>query len=334
MRKLFVAYLGLSLVSKCAIGTQRIEMLWGTPNAGLSLTSTPVVITDDTNKGEIKITTPTNFSAMKIDSWCSIDKISGVEADRVLYLAYPKNWVSAEGLAFTFQKLTASPTMYDESNIPLGYYGGYVSERKMSTGEATCSPAGSMSNSPIPLPVTNITIPFSIDRKNTWPGVYNVTIPLTIGMYEHFYSQFTPGVLGKNWFARANESGSRFNVNTNITVNSKCDISTKNIELDYGNISADIVHDRKISKNARVNCNYSSKVSLKILGGQVQNDGVLVPCGSNLECLVAINDKANIDIDMQGNEIRDFVVSSKLKVGGQVIPGHIVGNAVLEFIVH
>ncbi|CTT83222.1 hypothetical protein [Escherichia coli] len=127
-------------------------------------------------------------------------------------------------------------------------------------------------------------IKIEIDRSNSWPGVYYLNLPIKVA-YEENKGNYS-GQNGNGWqeYANAIRSFSPVNSdNVNITINSKCDIGEKVLNVNMGDSITPDMAKKGVEKkiNVSLTCNSLAKVSLSLKGTDII-DGInnKTRCGS------------------------------------------------------
>ena len=329
-----------TLYSSFVFSFGNIEMVW-VPSNGVNVSSPSVTVNDYNNVGNVNITTVNGFAAVKSASHCDVQSISGTKSvDRVVKFAIPEDLIaSGNEPSIKFGRLSGSSLIEESSGLTghRQYYRSYPLHAY--EGSVGCSPVGTSTGGDlVPIPAQTFLLPYEVFKGNAYPGDYRLSIPVYIGIYENFCSIDGPcrdnGLLGGPNFWGGITNQSRMFVDVNVKIKSKCQISQRTVNLDYGRISRNEIRDRKITSYYDLQCNSPTRVSVKILDGATDSSGKgrLVSCGDSLQCLVSVNDRISDNISVNG--VERLSISSQLKpVGDKIKAGDFSGSAILEILI-
>ncbi|EFB2837590.1 nuclease PIN [Escherichia coli] len=171
-----------------------------------------------------------------------------------------------------------------------------------------------------------------IDRRNAWPGVYSLSLPIKVAFEENKGRYMGDDVNGWRGFANAMKNFTLINTdNVIITITSKCDIVDKVLNVNMGDsITPDMAKNGVEKKvNVSLTCNSLAKVSLSLKGTDII-DGInnKTRCGSG-SCTLNFDDgNYNKVIDVS-NGLHTVPISILFQ-DNNAIPGSFNGGAVLS----
>ncbi|EHJ4094748.1 nuclease PIN [Escherichia fergusonii] len=171
-----------------------------------------------------------------------------------------------------------------------------------------------------------------IDRKNAWPGVYSLSLPIKVAFEENKGGYTGDDVNGWRGFANAMKNFTPINTdNVTITITSKCNIVDKVLNVNMGDsITPDMAKNGVEKKvNVSLTCNALAKVSLSLKGTDII-DGInnKTRCGSG-SCTLNFDD-GNYNKVIDVNNSLYTVPISIFFQDNNAIPGNFNGSAVLS----
>ncbi|EPW1927964.1 nuclease PIN [Escherichia coli] len=175
-------------------------------------------------------------------------------------------------------------------------------------------------------------IKLEIDRKNAWPGVYSLSLPIKVAFEENKGKYMGDDSNGWRGFSNAMKNFSTINTdNVTITIKSKCDIVDKVLNVNMGDSITPDMAKKGVEKkiNVSLTCNALAKVSLSLKGTDII-DGInnKTRCGSG-SCTLNFND-GNYNKVIDVNNSLYVVPISILFQDNNAIPGNFNGSAVLS----
>ncbi|HIH9051499.1 TPA: hypothetical protein ACYUXQ_004145 [Escherichia coli] len=134
-----------------------------------------------------------------------------------------------------------------------------------------------------------------IDRAFAFPGRYNLTLPIKSAYEENKGHYDGPAEDGWRNYATIMKSYPTIDTkNIDISVRSSCNISTKNIHIDYGNINAnDALAGVRKNASFNISCSAPTRVQLEIDGGNIEGVKNKTSCGDGICTLTFPSGKAN-----------------------------------------
>nr|WP_228929163.1 PapG chaperone-binding domain-containing protein [Escherichia marmotae] len=169
-----------------------------------------------------------------------------------------------------------------------------------------------------------------IDRSSAFPGVYNISLPVKVALEENKGNY--QGDAGGGWreYASAMQSFPVIDSNNvSISIRSRCSISTKELNVDFKEITAERALSG-IDKNTSFNitCDAPAKVKLSLQGGGVDGAKNKTKCGSGI-CTLTLDgsDEKTITISSAGSKTVDLNTHFKTN---QLFSGEFSGSMVLS----
>ncbi|EJH1737843.1 nuclease PIN, partial [Escherichia coli] len=136
-------------------------------------------------------------------------------------------------------------------------------------------------------------IKLEIDRRNAWPGVYSISLPIKVAFEENKGRYSGDNSNGWRGFANAIKNFTPINTdNVTITITSKCDIVDKVLNVNMGDSITPDMAKKGVEKkvNLSLTCNSLAKLSLSLKGTDII-DGInnKTRCGSG-SCTLKFDD--------------------------------------------
>ncbi|EFU2738095.1 nuclease PIN [Escherichia coli] len=171
-----------------------------------------------------------------------------------------------------------------------------------------------------------------IDRATAFPGVYNIQLPVKSGYEENKGSYDGPAGTG-GWRDYADALKRFDNIDSSglqIEIRSACDISAKDIFINYGDININNALSgvrKKVTFN--VFCSAPAKVRLEILGGSVDGNKNKINCGDGVCTLMFSSGSADENLTFHSQGRKTVEIESLFKTN-EVTAGEFSGSAILR----
>lgn len=172
-----------------------------------------------------------------------------------------------------------------------------------------------------------------IDRATAFPGVYNIQLPVK-SAYEENKGYYYGGPAGSGGWRDYAGALSRFqNIDSSglqVELRSACDISAKNIFINYGDININNALSgvrKKVTFD--VFCSAPAKVRLEILGGSVDGNKNKINCGDGICTLMFSSGSTDENLSFYSQGRKTIEVESLFKTN-KVTAGAFSGSAILR----
>lgn len=160
---------------------------------------------------------------------------------------------------------------------------------------------------------TNGNFTLHIDRASAFPGRYNLQLPIKSAIEEN--KGYFEGQDDNGWrnYATIMKSYPVIDTkNISIDVRSKCNVSTNNIIIDYGNINAnDALAGIKKNVSFNISCSAPTRVQLDINGGNVDRNKT--SCGDGICTLNFSSGKASETLTLLSAGSKTVIIESLFK---------------------
>lgn len=181
-------------------------------------------------------------------------------------------------------------------------------------------------------------IKMTIPRQSVPAGVYNVSIPYKYAYEEHKHAGST--YPGSSIISDVLSVPDKY-INARVTVVSKCDISTKSINLSHGEMAGRLADKNKTRPyNVNLTCREGTSVSVKLTGshtisGKTEN---FTRCGDGGVCELLFNDgngdKYKDTFRISGTKTLAVTSTYHLNDISHPVAGSFTGSGIMQILVN
>lgn len=171
-----------------------------------------------------------------------------------------------------------------------------------------------------------------VDRATAFPGVYSIQLPVKSGYEENKGSYNGPAGTG-GWRDYADALKGFDTIDSSglqLEIRSACEISTKDILINYGDINiSDALSGVRKKVTFDVSCSAPAKVRLEILGGSVDENKNKINCGDGVCALMFSSGNVDETLTFYSQDRKTVEIESLFKTN-EVTAGEFSGAAILR----
>ncbi|HEI3493423.1 TPA: hypothetical protein SI375_004352, partial [Escherichia coli] len=263
------------------------------------------------------------------------DSLSGKQ-EKTAWIAIPTQKIQSAGLTFSAEPVLDGSTWQNPYFSYPTTYSMAVSQIVRQTPIGECWTQGSRPLVDWWAPAVSIKL--TIPRQSVSAGVYNISIPYKYVYEEHKHiGSVYPG---SSIIADVLSVPDKY-INARVTVISKCDISTKSINLSHGGMAGRLADKNKTRPyNLALTCREGSSVSVKLTGshsisGKTEN---FTRCGDGGVCELLFNDgngdKYKDTFHISGTKMLAVTSTYHLNNISHPVSGSFTGSGVMQIIIN